>query len=116
MEEKWPSTGTDGGGDNLQPEQKNRKITSASRSSKCIRESLENLMPSSSFSLDLSRKDLRHLTEDLYKLLNLKVSFPDIATLIKMYNHLRIVDLSVKNPVLLKIDFFPLKLGINLKN
>ncbi|XP_077206297.1 leucine-rich repeat-containing protein 27 isoform X2 [Paroedura picta] len=72
MEEKWSSMGTYGGGDNLQNEQKKRKSDSASSSSRCIHQTLESLMPSFSDSLDLSRKDLRHLTEDIYQLLNLK--------------------------------------------
>ncbi|XP_015282370.1 PREDICTED: leucine-rich repeat-containing protein 27, partial [Gekko japonicus] len=41
-------------------------------SSRCIHKSLENLVSSSVESLDLSRKDLQHLTEDIYKLFNLK--------------------------------------------
>uniref|UniRef100_A0ACB8F8L6 Uncharacterized protein n=1 Tax=Sphaerodactylus townsendi TaxID=933632 RepID=A0ACB8F8L6_9SAUR len=72
MEEKWYSTEAHGGGDNVQDEQKKRKSVSASSSSASIRQSLENLLSSSSVSLDLSKKDLQHLTEDIYKLLNLK--------------------------------------------
>lgn len=71
MEETWSPPETDAGGDNLQNQ---RKCNSASSSSRCIRQSLENLVSHSSVSLDLSRKDLQHLTEDIYKLYNLKVS------------------------------------------
>ncbi|XP_060097368.1 leucine-rich repeat-containing protein 27 isoform X1 [Heteronotia binoei] len=72
MEEKWSSEGTRGGGDNLQNEQKKRKSITASSSLTNIHNSVENLISSSSDSLDLSRKDLQHITEDIYKLLNLK--------------------------------------------
>nr|XP_056706234.1 leucine-rich repeat-containing protein 27 [Euleptes europaea] len=72
MEEKWSSTEAHSGGDSLQSEQKKRKSVSASSSSRCIRDSLENLLSTSSVSLDLSRKELQHLTEDIYKLLNLQ--------------------------------------------
>ncbi|XP_072851483.2 leucine-rich repeat-containing protein 27 [Pogona vitticeps] len=72
MEEKGSSPETDAGGDNLQNVQNQSKFNSASSSSRCIRQSLENLVSTSSVSLDLSRKDLQHLTEDIYKLYNLK--------------------------------------------
>uniref|UniRef100_A0ABM5G1G4 Leucine-rich repeat-containing protein 27 isoform X2 n=1 Tax=Pogona vitticeps TaxID=103695 RepID=A0ABM5G1G4_9SAUR len=72
MEEKGSSPETDAGGDNLQNVQNQSKLNSASSSSRCIRQSLENLVSTSSISLDLSRKDLQHLTEDIYKLYNLK--------------------------------------------
>ncbi|XP_054828832.1 leucine-rich repeat-containing protein 27-like [Eublepharis macularius] len=73
MEEKWSSTETCADGDNLQNEQKMGKSgsASASASSRCISKTLEDL-PNSSVSLDLSRKDLQHLTDDIYNLLNLK--------------------------------------------
>ncbi|XP_066478669.1 leucine-rich repeat-containing protein 27 [Tiliqua scincoides] len=70
MEEKWSSTET-GGGDYLQNSQ-NKRTDSASSSSRCIRQTIENLVSNSSVSLDLSRKDLQHLTADIYQLLNLK--------------------------------------------
>ncbi|KAH0623638.1 hypothetical protein JD844_006606 [Phrynosoma platyrhinos] len=75
MEDKQSPTedgGGGGGGDNLHNLQNKRKSHSASSSSRCIRQSLENLLSNSSVSLDLSRKDLQHLTEDIYKLFNLK--------------------------------------------
>ncbi|XP_042312649.1 leucine-rich repeat-containing protein 27 isoform X2 [Sceloporus undulatus] len=72
MEGKQSPTEIDGGGDNLQNLQNKRKSQSASSSSRCIRQSLENLVSNSSVSLDLSRKDLQHLTEDIYNLFKLK--------------------------------------------
>ncbi|XP_062832176.1 leucine-rich repeat-containing protein 27 isoform X3 [Anolis carolinensis] len=73
MEEKRsPTESEDGGGDNLQILPNKRKSHSASSSSRCIRQSLENLVSNSSASLDLSRKNLQHLTEEIYKLFNLK--------------------------------------------
>uniref|UniRef100_A0A8D0C6S0 Leucine rich repeat containing 27 n=1 Tax=Salvator merianae TaxID=96440 RepID=A0A8D0C6S0_SALMN len=71
MEENWLHSETDGSGDNLQSIQ-NKRSYSASRSSRCIRQALENLVSNSSVSLDLSRKELQYLTEDIYKLFNLK--------------------------------------------
>ncbi|XP_054839571.1 leucine-rich repeat-containing protein 27 [Eublepharis macularius] len=70
MEEKWSSTETCGD-DNLQNEQKKEKSGSTSASLRCISKSVEDLS-NSSVSLDLSRKDLQHLTNDIYNLLNLK--------------------------------------------
>nr|XP_060624652.1 leucine-rich repeat-containing protein 27 isoform X2 [Anolis sagrei ordinatus] len=73
MEEKRsPTEIEDGGGDNFQNLPNKRKSLSASSSSRCIHQSLENLVSNSSASLDLSRKDLQHLTEEIYKLFNLK--------------------------------------------
>lgn len=75
MEEKRSATENDSDkGDRLQNSQNKRKIDSASSSSRCIRQSIENLVSSSTVSLDLSHKDLQHLTVDLYQLHNLKVS------------------------------------------
>ncbi|XP_007431212.1 leucine-rich repeat-containing protein 27 [Python bivittatus] len=70
MEEKWYYTENDGSGDNLQNIQ--RRSDSVSSSSRCIHEALENLGSNSSVSLDLSRKDLQHLTTEIYKLFNLR--------------------------------------------
>ncbi|KAM6443313.1 leucine-rich repeat-containing protein 27 isoform 2-T3 [Liasis olivaceus] len=70
MEEKWYYTENDGSGDNLQNIQ--RRSDSVSSSSRCIHEALENLGSNSSVSLDLSRKDLQHLTAEIYKLFNLR--------------------------------------------
>uniref|UniRef100_A0A8D2IYY6 Uncharacterized protein n=1 Tax=Varanus komodoensis TaxID=61221 RepID=A0A8D2IYY6_VARKO len=74
MEGKWSSTEIGGGGDNLQNAQHKRRNDSASDSStsRCIHQPLKNLVSNSSVSLDLSRKDLQYLTEDIYKLFNLK--------------------------------------------
>ncbi|KAJ6668936.1 hypothetical protein lerEdw1_007745 [Lerista edwardsae] len=73
MAEKWSSIeNRGGGGDCLQNVQNKRKTDSASRSSRCICQTIDNLVSTSSVSLDLSRKDLQHLTADLYKLFNLK--------------------------------------------
>ncbi|XP_061491622.1 leucine-rich repeat-containing protein 27 isoform X3 [Rhineura floridana] len=72
MEEKCPPSETDGAGGDAQNAQNKRRTDSASSSSRCIRLALENLVSNSSVSLDLSRKDLQHLTEDIYKLFNLK--------------------------------------------
>ncbi|XP_053168388.1 leucine-rich repeat-containing protein 27 isoform X1 [Hemicordylus capensis] len=78
MEEKWPSKDTggagdsDGGGDNSQNAQNKRKCDSASGSATTIHQSLENLVSNSAVSLDLSRRDLQHLTGNIYKFLNLK--------------------------------------------
>ncbi|XP_033005235.1 leucine-rich repeat-containing protein 27 isoform X3 [Lacerta agilis] len=70
MEEKWTSSETDGaGGDN--PENK-RRGDSDSGSSSRICQALDKLESDSTVSLDLSRKDLQHLTDDIYKLLNLR--------------------------------------------
>ncbi|XP_062987672.1 leucine-rich repeat-containing protein 27 [Elgaria multicarinata webbii] len=72
MDEQRTSTEIDGGGDNLQNAEHKRRSNSASSSSRCIHQTLENLVSNSSVSLDLSRKELQYLTDDIYKLFNLK--------------------------------------------
>ncbi|XP_034994304.2 leucine-rich repeat-containing protein 27 isoform X1 [Zootoca vivipara] len=70
MEEKWTSSETDGaGGDNA--ENKRREVSDSGSSSR-ICQALDKLASNSTISLDLSRKDLQHLTDDIYKLLNLR--------------------------------------------
>ncbi|XP_028585706.1 leucine-rich repeat-containing protein 27 isoform X2 [Podarcis muralis] len=70
MEEKWTSSETDGaGGDNAENK---RRGDSDSGSSSRICQALDKLESNSTISLDLSRKDLQHLTDDIYKLLNLR--------------------------------------------
>ncbi|XP_053244793.1 leucine-rich repeat-containing protein 27 isoform X4 [Podarcis raffonei] len=70
MEEKWTSSETDGaGGDNAETK---RRGDSDSGSSSRICQALDKLESNSTISLDLSRKDLQHLTDDIYKLLNLR--------------------------------------------
>ncbi|XP_026566320.1 leucine-rich repeat-containing protein 27 [Pseudonaja textilis] len=70
MEEKWYYTENNGSGDNRQNTQ--RRSDSASSSSRRIHQALEKLVSNSAVSLDLSRKDLQHLTADIYRLFNLR--------------------------------------------
>nr|XP_005305373.1 leucine-rich repeat-containing protein 27 [Chrysemys picta bellii]XP_005305374.1 leucine-rich repeat-containing protein 27 [Chrysemys picta bellii]XP_005305375.1 leucine-rich repeat-containing protein 27 [Chrysemys picta bellii]XP_005305376.1 leucine-rich repeat-containing protein 27 [Chrysemys picta bellii] len=61
-----------GGGDYLENEDQKRRHLSGSSSSKDIRKTVEDTLSTPSNSLDLSRKKLQHLTEEIYKLPNLK--------------------------------------------
>ncbi|TFJ98443.1 membrane-spanning 4-domains subfamily A member 4D-like [Platysternon megacephalum] len=61
-----------GGGDYLENEDQKKRHLSGSSSSKDIRKAVEDTLSTSSNSLDLSRKKLQHLTEEIYKLPNLK--------------------------------------------
>ncbi|XP_070608551.1 leucine-rich repeat-containing protein 27 isoform X2 [Erythrolamprus reginae] len=70
MEEKWYYTENNGSGDNRQNTQ--RRSDSISSSSRRIHRALEKLVSNSAVSLDLSRKDLHHLTEEIYRLFNLR--------------------------------------------
>ncbi|XP_060538894.1 leucine-rich repeat-containing protein 27 isoform X3 [Pantherophis guttatus] len=70
MEEKWYYTENNGSGDNRQNTQ--RRSDSVSSSSRRIHRALEKLVSNSAVSLDLSRKDLQHLTAEIYRLFNLR--------------------------------------------
>ncbi|XP_013922432.1 PREDICTED: leucine-rich repeat-containing protein 27 [Thamnophis sirtalis] len=70
MEEKWYYTENNGSGDNRQNTQ--RRSDSVSSSSRRIHRALEKLVSNSAVSLDLSRKDLQHLTAEMYRLFNLR--------------------------------------------
>ncbi|XP_039193373.1 leucine-rich repeat-containing protein 27 isoform X2 [Crotalus tigris] len=70
MEEKWYYTENNGSGDNCQNIQ--RRNDSVSSSSRRIHRALEKLVSNSAVSLDLSRKDLQHLTSEIYRLFNLR--------------------------------------------
>uniref|UniRef100_A0A8C0IXL1 Leucine rich repeat containing 27 n=1 Tax=Chelonoidis abingdonii TaxID=106734 RepID=A0A8C0IXL1_CHEAB len=62
-----------GGGDGyLENEDQERRHLSGSSSSKDVRKAVEDTLSTTSNSLDLSRKKLQHLTEEIYKLPNLK--------------------------------------------
>ncbi|XP_039338943.1 leucine-rich repeat-containing protein 27 [Mauremys reevesii] len=61
-----------GGGDYLENEDQKKRHLSGSSSSKDIRKAVEDTLSTPSNSLDLSRKKLQHLTEEIYKLPNLK--------------------------------------------
>uniref|UniRef100_A0A8C6YE61 Leucine rich repeat containing 27 n=1 Tax=Naja naja TaxID=35670 RepID=A0A8C6YE61_NAJNA len=70
MEEKWYYIENNGSGDNRQNTQ--RRSDSVSSSSRRIHRALEKLVSNSAVSLDLSRKDLQHLTAEIYRLFNLR--------------------------------------------
>ncbi|XP_044880369.1 leucine-rich repeat-containing protein 27 isoform X4 [Mauremys mutica] len=61
-----------GGGDYLENEDQKKRHLSGSSPSKDIRKAVEDTLSTPSNSLDLSRKKLQHLTEEIYKLPNLK--------------------------------------------
>ncbi|KAM9133181.1 leucine-rich repeat-containing protein 27 [Pangshura tecta] len=61
-----------GGGDYLENEDQKKRHLSGSSSSKDIRKAVEDTLSTPSNSLDLSRKKLQHLTEEIYKLPNLQ--------------------------------------------
>uniref|UniRef100_A0A452I2P1 Leucine rich repeat containing 27 n=1 Tax=Gopherus agassizii TaxID=38772 RepID=A0A452I2P1_9SAUR len=61
-----------GGGDYLENEDQKKRHLSGSSSSKDVRKAVEDTLSIPSNSLDLSRKKLQHLTEEIYKLPNLK--------------------------------------------
>ncbi|XP_038266142.1 leucine-rich repeat-containing protein 27 [Dermochelys coriacea] len=61
-----------GGGDYLENDYQKKRNLSGSSSSKYIRKAVEDTLSTPSNTLDLSRKKLQHLTEEIYKLPNLK--------------------------------------------
>ncbi|XP_067389464.1 leucine-rich repeat-containing protein 27 [Emydura macquarii macquarii] len=61
-----------GGGDNLENDNQKKRNLSGSSSSKDIRKAVEDILSTPSNTLDLSRKNLQNLTEEIYKLPNLK--------------------------------------------
>ncbi|KAG6935916.1 leucine rich repeat containing 27 [Chelydra serpentina] len=61
-----------GVGDYLENDNQKKRNLSGSSSSKDIRKAVEDTLSTPSNTLDLSRKKLQHLTEEIYKLPNLK--------------------------------------------
>ncbi|CAM4702264.1 leucine-rich repeat-containing protein 27 [Lepidochelys kempii] len=60
------------GGDYLENDYQKKRNLSGSSSSKYIRKAVEDTLSTPSNTLDLSRKKLQHLTEEIYKIPNLK--------------------------------------------
>ncbi|XP_030426703.1 leucine-rich repeat-containing protein 27 isoform X1 [Gopherus evgoodei] len=72
MDESLSEESCGGGGDYLENEDQKKRHLSGSSSSKDVRKAVEDTLSTPSNSLDLSRKKLQHLTEEIYKLPNLK--------------------------------------------
>lgn len=65
--------GLNGSGDNSGDEHHKQRSSSGSNSSEEIRKAVEECMSSASSTLDVSRKNIKHLTEEIYKLPDVKV-------------------------------------------
>lgn len=63
-----------GSGDNFGDEHLKKRNLSGSDSSKEIRKAVEQCLLSSSSTLDVSRKNIKHLTEEIHRLPSIKVS------------------------------------------
>lgn len=61
-------------GDNFGDEHLRKGNLSVSDTSKEIRKAVEECLLASSSTLDVSRKNIKHLTEEIYRLPNIKVS------------------------------------------
>ncbi|XP_063194355.1 leucine-rich repeat-containing protein 27 [Chroicocephalus ridibundus] len=59
-------------GDNFGDEHLKKRNSSGSNSSKEIRKAVEECLSASSSTLDVSRKNIKHLTEEIYRLPNIK--------------------------------------------
>lgn len=64
--------GLNGSGDNS-GDKYHKQSSSGSNSSEEIRKAIEECMSSASSTLDVSRKNIKHLTEEIYKLPDVKV-------------------------------------------
>uniref|UniRef100_A0A8C3CYN6 Leucine-rich repeat-containing protein 27 n=1 Tax=Cairina moschata TaxID=8855 RepID=A0A8C3CYN6_CAIMO len=64
--------GLNGSGDNSGDEHHKQRSSSGSNSSEEIRKAVEECMSSASSTLDVSRKNIKHLTEEIYKLPDVK--------------------------------------------